>query len=388
MKILIVHQRKSASTSLIYTLKEILNYKINNFLELNDNIFYEYDINFFSNLEDNTITSLHIFPSSNNIELIKQVSKKSSFKIIILLRKPEEALEAIFRHLSFNGSVNLTKNKDISTLKYHEDFFEKWNSVDIENKIKIYFEDLVLYQNKNLKNILDYLDLNIKINNDDLHLLKKRYTGNGIKKLLKIDKSISEKIIENITSCDQIYTEYDDPWNQTDNLFNLEKSNMVCFLIEYCVKNLGIKKCCDLGCGLGYLTNKINNIKDCSCIGFDISKTCIEKAKKKFGDFFYNLSISDIYKNENFNNFNFDLVLMLDLTWYILDEIENFKQYLKKNFKDKFIIHVLSIPENQKYGNKYFKNLEDLLTFFSFEYIYSGHIYNKNGKYTYFLARI
>ena len=64
--------------------------------------------------------------------------------------------------------------------------------------------------------------------------------------------------------------------------------------------------------------------------------------------------------------------------------------FLRKNFKNKYLIHTLAIhhPGKQKYGKKYFTNLKGVLKYFNFQYLEYGEKWNSEEGRTFFLAKI
>ena len=62
---------------------------------------------------------------------------------------------------------------------------------------------------------------------------------------------------------------------------------------------------------------------------------------------------------------------------------------MKKNFKNKYLIHTLAIyyPGKQRYGKKYFTDLKGILKFFNLEYLEYGEKWTKEEGRTFFLAK-
>ena len=62
------------------------------------------------------------------------------------------------------------------------------------------------------------------------------------------------------------------------------------------------------------------------------------------------------------NDFNPDIIIMPEITWYVLDSLDNFlhklKEFAKNRSKPTFLIHLLSTYATnvQKYGNDKFTN--------------------------------
>ena len=65
-----------------------------------------------------------------------------------------------------------------------------------------------------------------------------------------------------------------------------------------------------------------------------------------------------------------------------ITSIKKFISFVKKNFKDKHIIHTLAIyhQDQQKYGKNYFKNLKEILKFFNLDYIEYGKMDERRRK--------
>ena len=110
-----------------------------------------------------------------------------------------------------------------------------------------------------------------------------------------------------------------------------------------------------------------------------------------FIDVRHNIPVIDITNDKDFKKIieiNPDIIFIKDVTWYILDKLDNVKKNLKTNMKGKYMIHILNIYENQKYGKEYFTNHQEILNFFDMDYIIEGTIKDKDWKISYFLAKI
>jgi len=184
-------------------------------------------------------------------------------------------------------------------------------------------------------------------------------------------------------TCEELYNKIDDPWKQT-TLKN-EIKYLVLFLINNLSNNLSLL---EIGSGLGIILDCIRNSnKNFNLIGSDISETAIRKCKDKCTDY----HVIDIINDKDFKKIieiNPDIIFIKDVTWYILDKLDNVKKNLKTNMKGKYMIHILNIYENQKYGKEYFTNHQEILNFFDMDYIIEGTIKDKDWKISYFLAKI
>ena len=180
--------------------------------------------------------------------------------------------------------------------------------------------------------------------------------------------------------------------NQPERFLLLKKA-VGLNLLQHLKEKFKIETVVELGCGFGDYTSRIEEL-GLKAIGLDISPTAIEKAKFKHA--------SKIQKSDNleflvseFVNFNLlkelkpDVILMPEITWYVLDQLVDFRNYLKKELPDTFLIHMLMTyyPGVQVYVREYFTNLDEILAFFDMYYLESGLVnVSAGGARTWFLG--
>ena len=190
-------------------------------------------------------------------------------------------------------------------------------------------------------------------------------------------------LIEKRITCEELYKKIDDPWNQTNLKYEIK--NLILFLINYLSNNLTLL---EIGSGLGIILDFIKDSnKNFNLIGSDISETAV----KKYQDKYKNSQVIDITIDKDFLKIieiNPDVIFLKDVTWYILDNLNNIKKKIKDNFKGKYLIHIVNIYENQKYGKEYFTNHHEILNFFEMDYLIEGTLKGKGWKVSYFLAKI
>ena len=93
-----------------------------------------------------------------------------------------------------------------------------------------------------------------------------------------------------------------------------------------------------------------------------------------------------------YNKIKPDVIILSDITWYVLPHIKKFLKWFKKLNKKTYLIHILlSIyPKNkQKYGKEYFYDTKSMLKFFNLEYLNITsvkHSMRGDGKQIFFLA--
>lgn len=190
-----------------------------------------------------------------------------------------------------------------------------------------------------------------------------------------------------IGNFEALYKDFKDPFLQTQKeKFETSKKAIInyCQLLQYGKKkNL---KTLEIGCGFGQLSKDLKKLKF-NTYGTDISETAIKKAKKSSFVKFYT---SDFLNFELYSKINPDIFILSEISWYVLPDLKKFLKFLRKNFKNKYIIHTLAIyhPGKQKYGKKYFNDLKGILKFFDLKYLEYGEKWTKEEGRTFFLAKI
>ena len=206
---------------------------------------------------------------------------------------------------------------------------------------------------------------------------------------------LTDDILSQKLSTDQIYSMSNDPWNQS-LMLSTEKKQIVKFLAEYANRFLRCKRIVDVGCGLGCFCNFLKNFTQFKqIIGIDNATSAVVRANNSFGHLenvsFDVIDITDRSSAFKLNNHNPDVLFMSDITWCIIDKLPDVKRYLRENFRGKYLIHILQIPVHQEY-TRLITDHQSILKFFNFEYIYDGEFYkNKDEEIncvSYFLARI
>ena len=206
----------------------------------------------------------------------------------------------------------------------------------------------------------------------------------------KLRKKMHQYTISNgkmVGNFEELYKDFKDPFLQSEKeKFETSKKAILnyCQLLQHGKKrNL---KTLEIGCGFGQLSKDLKKLKF-NAYGTDISKTAIKKAQKGSLVKFYT---SEFLNFKLYNKINPDIIILAEISWYVLPELKNFLQFIKKNFKNKYIIHTLAIyhPNKQQYGRKYFKNLKGILKFFDLEYVEYGEKWTKEEGRTFFLAKI
>ena len=196
---------------------------------------------------------------------------------------------------------------------------------------------------------------------------------------------------------DNLYKKVDDPWHQSRNDHVHDTRRQTAIL--HCKKireTYGTVKVLELGCGFGHISKQLTELGFLT-LGTDVSSEAIKKASEK--------NPSSVFRNAIFNDFeliydfNPDIIIMAELTWYVLSELDNFLFELNKYSKTRktptFLIHLLATyaPGVQKYGREKFTTHEEILNYFKLDYLESCFIKtvrpdDPNSQGSYFLAKL
>lgn len=182
---------------------------------------------------------------------------------------------------------------------------------------------------------------------------------------------------------EEMYQDFDDPWDQTTR----EKYRSEKIIAIHLLKRIGARRVIELGCGFGCYTEMIRN-EGFNILGIDGSATAINKAKQMHVN--CNFRQADILDFHIYRDYKPDAIIMAEITWYILDKLDSFLNFLRTELPDIYLIHLLTTyPQGiQKYGVDKFTNLEEIMTYFGMNYIEFGKIgYPEGDTRTYFIGK-
>ena len=182
-----------------------------------------------------------------------------------------------------------------------------------------------------------------------------------------------------------MYQDFDDPWEQTTREEWASEKVVALNLI----KKINAKRVIELGCGLGHYTNKIKNL-GVDILGVDVSKTAIDKAKYSYPD--CNFVVGDILDFSMYREYQPEIIVIAEITWYVLDKLDEFIVFLKSHLPNTYLIHLLTTyPEGvQQYGKDKFTNLQQIMSYFGATYLEWGEISYpemEGCKRTYFIGK-
>jgi SAM-dependent methyltransferase len=183
-------------------------------------------------------------------------------------------------------------------------------------------------------------------------------------------KSYHDYVIKDgkfIGNFEEMYKVYEDPWMQSQqpNRYSRQMAIMN-------IKRYGIKSIVEYGCGLGYYADWINKETGIICNSIDISETAILKAKSKFPHLKFN--VGNIIKlRELDNKQSIDCILLADITWMILEDLNFINSELLEHFYGKYLINNFVVYKGtQKYGREFFTTTQEYINFMRFKLIGYG----------------
>jgi 2-polyprenyl-3-methyl-5-hydroxy-6-metoxy-1,4-benzoquinol methylase len=165
-----------------------------------------------------------------------------------------------------------------------------------------------------------------------------------------LQKNYQDYVISNgkfIGDFEGMYSNCDDPWHQSsqDHIYDSRRQ----IAINYCNRlrsKHNMSRFVELGCGFGHLTERLRN-NSFEVIGTEVTKTAIQKASVLYP--------KAQFKQMNFNDFdnlfalNPNIIIMAEITWYVLDDLDKFLERLKKYAKQAnepvFLIHLWATYE-------------------------------------------
>lgn len=199
---------------------------------------------------------------------------------------------------------------------------------------------------------------------------------------------------------DGLYTSVPAPWGQSRSSHlgdtRRQVAVLLCERLRSAVGRHELNRVVEVGCGLGFLTDQLRET-GFSAVGVDASLKAVEKARSE--------NPASVYLHRNLEDpalltdLDPDLIVLADVTWYVLDSLETFLEQLSEHARQRsrttYLIHLLATypPGVQEYGRDFFTDLDGILDYFKLDYLEAGTIYSprveQSPSYgTYFVGKV
>lgn len=165
---------------------------------------------------------------------------------------------------------------------------------------------------------------------------------------------------------EELYLSSLDPWNQSREFSQQDSRKLL--ILEHCRRlrdeNLQVSRTLEIGCGFGFLTQRLTEM-GFAATGVDVAPTAVKRARELHpGSAFFCMAFED---DRVLDLCEPDIVVMSEITWYVLDHLDNFRRellnYASNRDKPTYLIHLLTTYASgeQKLGVEYFTDLEGIL---------------------------
>lgn len=161
---------------------------------------------------------------------------------------------------------------------------------------------------------------------------------------------------------EQMYRNCENPWPETESDYeNLPTSSYIPTLL----RSVSARSAFSLGVGTGGHLNWLS--KKCPetvMLGSDISATAVRQCRERFPHLDVSVgSARDFARNPP----HFDVLILREVIWYILDDIADLAEALLNCRQGSFVAVELSTYDDQNYGKEFFDGPDSLIERFPFE---------------------
>jgi len=153
-----------------------------------------------------------------------------------------------------------------------------------------------------------------------------------------------------------IFRDFEDPWHCKDRVESLER-RVLTAVATYRKHDTIL----DVGCGLGVYTELLRQASGAKrAVGIDVSPTAVERASKNSPDCEFH--VVDLMEDQlPFANKEFSLIVVTEVLWYVLPNLEEILRGLGRILKDEgSLVLEQSFPDEQKFGTEYLNSPEEL----------------------------
>jgi len=181
-------------------------------------------------------------------------------------------------------------------------------------------------------------------------------------------KNYDTNNIEFVGDFEGLYRDVEDPWDQSatqnseySRYYEISRSRLADLLTTL---NGQGRNLLEVGCGLGHVLAAINaKCPELSLAGMDISQLAIIKARAKYSEF--DFFACDIRSFDNKYENKFDVIILSQMLWYVLDDLTNVFENLSKYLRVEghLIITQAFFKGQQKYGREIIDGYDGLIMY-------------------------
>ncbi len=184
---------------------------------------------------------------------------------------------------------------------------------------------------------------------------------------------------------EEMYRDYSDPWHEaTLEQFASDKAVGINLLARLKAHH-EVKRVLEVGCGLGHYTGRIADL-GLEAVGIDISPTAIATARRRHDR--AEFVVAGIDQHEIFGRYRPDVIVLAEVTWYVLDHLRGFLDFMRAELPDAYLLHLLNTypPGVQKYGTEFFTDLAGIKRYIGMLWLESGEVHGEGGTRTWLLG--
>lgn len=158
---------------------------------------------------------------------------------------------------------------------------------------------------------------------------------------------------------EEMYRDHDDPWMQSKSSELMPDRAVALSTIKRLVDAGEVRRVLEVGCGLGLFTQQISET-GAEAYGTDISQTAIDKAKAAYSA--PGFQVGELMTTSIYDEIKPDLIVMSEISWYVLDQLQEFTSFCRKTRSNSYLMHILTFypPGEQSYGTEYFSDFSGL----------------------------